>query len=102
MRANSPKQRCPAQRYVVLCYCVFFFFNCLCCFLLLCFLLSALSSITEISKRCGQVFLITDSSDSRVVKSVCPCGCRLGFDAKSGQTSDFEIGIHSYSLHTQH
>ena len=38
---------------------------------------------------------IIDSSDGRVVESVCFLSCRLGFDSESGQTSDFKIDIHS-------
>ena len=37
-----------------------------------------------------------DSSDGRVVWSVCLLSCRLGFDSESGQTNDFNIGIHSF------
>ena len=37
-----------------------------------------------------------DSSDGRVVWSVCLLSCRLGFDSKSGQTNDYKIGIHSF------
>ena len=29
-------------------------------------------------------------------KSVRLCSCRLGFASESGQTNDFEIGIHSF------
>ena len=36
------------------------------------------------------------SSDGRVVWSVCLLSCRLGFDSESGQTNDFNIGIHSF------
>ena len=37
-----------------------------------------------------------NSSDGRVVWSVCLLSCRLGFDSESGQTNDFKIGIHSF------
>ena len=37
-----------------------------------------------------------NSSDGRVVWSVCLLSCRLGFDSESGQTKDFKIGIHSF------
>ena len=37
-----------------------------------------------------------NSSDGRVVYSVCLLSCRLGFDFESGQTNDFNIGIHSF------
>ena len=33
-----------------------------------------------------------DSSDGRVVWSVCLLSCRLGFDSESGQTNDLKIG----------
>ena len=36
------------------------------------------------------------SSDGRVVWSVRLLSCRLGFDSESGQTNDFNIGIHSF------
>ena len=36
------------------------------------------------------------SSDGRVVYSVCLLSSRLGFDSESGQTNDFNIGIHSF------
>ena len=39
---------------------------------------------------------IDNSSDGRVVWSVCFLSCRLGFDSESGQTNDFKIGIHSF------
>ena len=37
-----------------------------------------------------------NSSDDRVVQSVCLLNCRLGFDSESGQTNDFSIGIDSF------
>ena len=37
-----------------------------------------------------------NSSDGPVVWSVCLLSCRLGFDSESGQTNDFNIGIHSF------
>ena len=37
-----------------------------------------------------------NSSYGRVVWSVCLLSCRLGFDSESGQTNDFNIGIHSF------
>ena len=37
-----------------------------------------------------------NSSDGRVVWRVCLLSCRLGFDSESGQTNDFNIGIHSF------
>ena len=40
--------------------------------------------------------VVFDSSDGRVVWSVCLLSCRLGFDSESGQTNDFIIGIHSF------
>ena len=39
---------------------------------------------------------LTNSSDGRVVWSVCLLSCRLEFDSKSGQTNDVKIGIHSF------
>ena len=40
--------------------------------------------------------IMVNSSDGRVVWSVCLLSCRLGFDSESGQTNDFKIGIHSF------
>ena len=37
-----------------------------------------------------------NSSDGRVVRSVCLLSCRLWFDSESGQTNDFNIGIYSF------
>ena len=42
------------------------------------------------------VSTFNNSSDGRVVWSVCLLSCRLGFDSKSGQTNDFKFGIHSF------
>ena len=39
---------------------------------------------------------IYNSSDGRVVRSVCLLSCRLEFDSESGQTNDLKIGIHSF------
>ena len=36
------------------------------------------------------------AQDGRMVWSVCLWSCRLGFDFESGQTNDFETGIHSF------
>ena len=40
--------------------------------------------------------IMPNSSDGRVVWSVCLLSCRPGFDSESGQTNDFKIGIHSF------
>ena len=45
-----------------------------------------------------RIFKIFNSSDGRVVWSVCLLSCRLGFDSESGQTNDFKIGIHSFPV----
>ena len=37
-----------------------------------------------------------NSSDGRVVWSVCLLSCGLGFNSESGQTNHFNIGIHSF------
>ena len=50
-----------------------------------------LQSVTELIQNMPQ-----NSSDGRVVWSVCLLSCRLGFDSESGQTNDFKIGIHSF------
>ena len=40
--------------------------------------------------------LFHNSSDGRVVWSVCLLSSRLGFNSESGQTNDSKIGIHSF------
>ena len=48
------------------------------------------------SNQDGAIFFDLNSSDGRVVWSVCLLSCRLGFDSESGQTNDFNFGIHSF------
>ena len=52
--------------------------------------------VREAISGCLLVRSSFNSSDGRVVWSVCLLSCRLGFDPESGQTNDFKIGIHSF------
>ena len=48
----------------------------------------------ELDRKSKESFF--NSSDGRVVWSVRLLSCRLGLDSESGQTNDFNIGIHSF------
>ena len=61
--------------------------------------------ICSIAKKCVAIYLLVGpkkketnySSDGRAVKASVRLGsCRLEFDSESGQTNDFNIGIHSF------
>ena len=53
---------------------------------------------TALLKKLRHCFIncFINSSDGRVVWSVCSLSCGLEFDSESGQTNDFNIGIHSF------